>query len=175
MTLICFSFLSKLLAGTKYCYFIYLWLNCRYRLAYSSNYSHILDPLIENNYQLFMIERLIMMGGKTFIRTFKEDETDLSLTDDPKKNTKLWQIPVYNVDETCWRTRPNMLQFLRNTHEIKETSIPEIFRKKFLQWKMRGDWLVCVVNYDVSYSQDFINSLNVCTCLIEKLKWTINF
>lgn len=44
-----------------------------------------------------------MMGAKTFIRTFKEDETDLSLTDDPKKNTKKWQIPelVYNADETC--------------------------------------------------------------------------
>ncbi|XP_020224629.1 uncharacterized protein LOC109806588 isoform X1 [Cajanus cajan] len=76
-------------------------LSVRYRMAYSSNYSHILDPLIENNYQLFMIERLIMMGAKTFIRTFKEDETDLSLTDDPKKNTKLWQIPVYNADENC--------------------------------------------------------------------------
>jgi len=48
-----------------------------------------------------MIERLIMMGAKKFIRTFKEDETDLSLTDDPKKNTKLWQVPVYNADETC--------------------------------------------------------------------------
>jgi len=70
-------------------------------VAYSSNYSHILEPLIENNYQLFMIERLIMMGAKKFIRTFKEDETDLSLTDDPKKNTKLWQVPVYNADETC--------------------------------------------------------------------------
>ncbi|WJX20935.1 hypothetical protein P8452_10417 [Trifolium repens] len=76
-------------------------LSVRYRLAYSSNYSHMLDPVIENNYQLFMIERLIMMGAKTFIRTFKEDETDLSLTDDPKKNTKKWQIPVYNADETC--------------------------------------------------------------------------
>ncbi|XP_027365359.1 uncharacterized protein LOC113872202 isoform X2 [Abrus precatorius] len=76
-------------------------LSVRYRLAYSSNYSHILDPLIENNYQLFMIERLIMMGAKTFIRTFKEDETDYSLTDDPKKNTKVWQIPVYNADEIC--------------------------------------------------------------------------
>ncbi|KAL2325999.1 hypothetical protein Fmac_025057 [Flemingia macrophylla] len=76
-------------------------LSVRYRMAYSSNYSRILDPLIENNYQLFMIERLIMMGAKTFIRTFKEDETDLSLTDDPKKNTKLWQIPVYNADENC--------------------------------------------------------------------------
>lgn len=40
-----------------------------------------------------------MMGAKTFIRTFKEDDTDLSLTDDPKKNTKIWQIPVYTVDE----------------------------------------------------------------------------
>lgn len=71
----------------------------RYKLAYSSNYSHILDPVIENNYQLFMIERLILMGAKTFISTFKVDDSDRSLTDDPKKNTKLWQIPVYTLDE----------------------------------------------------------------------------
>ncbi|KAI8562524.1 hypothetical protein RHMOL_Rhmol03G0042600 [Rhododendron molle] len=44
----------------------------RYKLAYSSNYSSILDPVIENNYQLFMLERLIMMRAKTFIKTFKE-------------------------------------------------------------------------------------------------------
>ncbi|KAI5382717.1 uncharacterized protein LOC127101342 isoform X2 [Lathyrus oleraceus] len=76
-------------------------LSVRYRLAYSSNYSHIIDPVIENNYQLFMIERLILRGAKRFIKTFKEDETDLSLSDDPKKNTKKWQIPVYDGDETC--------------------------------------------------------------------------
>ncbi|GMY19603.1 hypothetical protein FCV25MIE_14842, partial [Fagus crenata] len=74
-------------------------LSVRYKLAYSSNYSRILDPLIENNYQLFIAERLITMGAKTFIKTFKEDETSLSLTDDPKKNTKSWQIPVYTLDE----------------------------------------------------------------------------
>ncbi|GMI78845.1 hypothetical protein like AT3G56750 [Hibiscus trionum] len=73
-------------------------LSVRYKLAYSSNYSHILDPLIKNNYQLFMIERLVLMGAKTFIKTFKEDDMDLSLTDDPKKNTKKWQIPVYTLD-----------------------------------------------------------------------------
>ncbi|MED6132681.1 hypothetical protein PIB30_021165 [Stylosanthes scabra] len=73
----------------------------RYKMAYSSNFSHLLDPLIENNYELFMVERLIMMGAKTFIRTFKEDDTDLSLTDDAKKNTKVWQIPVYTADEPC--------------------------------------------------------------------------
>ncbi len=50
--------------------------------------------LIEN-YQLFIVERLIMMGAKTF----KEDETELSFTDDPKKNTKSWQISVYTLDE----------------------------------------------------------------------------
>lgn len=72
---------------------------CRYKLAYSSNYSDILDPVVQNNYQLFMIERLIMAGAKTLIRTFKEDDTDLSLTDDPKKNTKAWQIPVYTDEE----------------------------------------------------------------------------
>ncbi|KAL0383435.1 UNVERIFIED_CONTAM: hypothetical protein Scaly_0630800 [Sesamum calycinum] len=70
----------------------------RYKLAYTSNYSSLLDPLVENNYQLFMVERLIMMGAKTFIRTFKEDDADLSLTDDPKKNTKIWHIPVYTKD-----------------------------------------------------------------------------
>nr|GMC84280.1 uncharacterized protein LOC109158676 [Ipomoea batatas] len=70
----------------------------RYKLAYSSNYSSILDPLIENNYQLFMVERLIMVRAKTFIKTFKEDATDLSLTDDPKKNTKVWGKPIYMMD-----------------------------------------------------------------------------
>ncbi|KAF9597848.1 hypothetical protein IFM89_021933 [Coptis chinensis] len=74
-------------------------LSVRYRLAYSSNYSNILDPVIENNYQLFMLERLIMIGAKTVIKTFKVDNTDLSLTDDPKKNTKIWKIPVYTMDE----------------------------------------------------------------------------
>lgn len=73
-------------------------LYCSYKLAYSSNFSSILDPVIENNYQLFMVDRLILAGATTFVRTFKEDENDLSLTDDPKKNTKKWQIPVYTLD-----------------------------------------------------------------------------
>ncbi|XP_038974530.1 uncharacterized protein LOC120105846 [Phoenix dactylifera] len=73
-------------------------LSARYKLAYSSNFSSILDPVIQNNYQLFMVERLILVGAKTFIKTFKEDENDISLTDDPKKNTKSWQIPVYTID-----------------------------------------------------------------------------
>jgi hypothetical protein len=71
----------------------------RYKLAYSSNYSYILDPLIENNYQLFMVERLIMQGARNFIKTFKEDEGDLFLTDDSKKTSNNWQIPVYTDDE----------------------------------------------------------------------------
>ncbi|PQM36951.1 uncharacterized protein Pyn_15228 [Prunus yedoensis var. nudiflora] len=74
-------------------------LSVRYKLAYSSNYSHILDPVIGNNYQLFMVERLIMMGAKKFIRTFKREDTYLSLTDDPKKNSKLWKMPVSTMDE----------------------------------------------------------------------------
>lgn len=77
---------------------------CRYKLAYSSNFSQILDPVIENNYQLFMVERLVLAGAKTYIKTYKEDDIDLSLTDDPKKNTKNWQIPVYTLDrdQECW-------------------------------------------------------------------------
>ncbi|KAJ0975838.1 hypothetical protein J5N97_017803 [Dioscorea zingiberensis] len=73
-------------------------LSASYRVAYSSNYSDILDQVVHNNYQLFIIERLILAGAKTFVRTFKEDDNDLSLTDDPKKNTKSWQIPVYTID-----------------------------------------------------------------------------
>lgn len=45
-----------------------------------------------------MVERLVLMGAKTFIKTYKEEDTDLSLTDDPKKNNKIWQIPVYTKD-----------------------------------------------------------------------------
>ncbi|CAN6586246.1 unnamed protein product [Malus baccata var. baccata] len=41
---------------------------------------------------------LYMMGAKTFINTFKEDDSDLNLTND-QKNTKVWQIPVYTMDE----------------------------------------------------------------------------
>ncbi|KMZ70875.1 hypothetical protein ZOSMA_192G00520 [Zostera marina] len=70
-----------------------------YKLAYSSNYSSLIDPVIENNYHLFMLERLILAGAKKFIKTFKEDVNELSLTDDPKKNTKAWQIPVYTLDD----------------------------------------------------------------------------
>ncbi|WOL16382.1 hypothetical protein Cni_G25169 [Canna indica] len=73
-------------------------LSVRYKLAYSSNFSDILDPVIENNYQLFMVERLILAGARTFVKTYKEDKHDLSLTDDPKKNTKNWQIPVFTMD-----------------------------------------------------------------------------
>ncbi|KAL3568980.1 hypothetical protein D5086_028870 [Populus alba] len=60
----------------------------RYKLAYSSNYSRILDPVIENNYQLFMIERLILMGAKTFIKTFKEVDNDSKEVD--KAFMTLW-------------------------------------------------------------------------------------
>uniref|UniRef100_A0ACD5WRW6 Uncharacterized protein n=1 Tax=Avena sativa TaxID=4498 RepID=A0ACD5WRW6_AVESA len=70
-------------------------LSDRYKLAYSSNFSSILEPIIENNYQLFMVERLIMQGARTFVKTMKEFDNDLALCDDPKKNTKVWEEPVY--------------------------------------------------------------------------------
>ncbi|XP_039796943.1 uncharacterized protein LOC120661975 [Panicum virgatum] len=73
-------------------------LSDRYRLAYSSNFSSILDPIIENNYQLFMVERLIMQGARTFVKTMKEFDKDIALCDNPKKNTKDWQKPVYTDD-----------------------------------------------------------------------------
>ncbi|XP_078433352.1 uncharacterized protein LOC144704707 [Wolffia australiana] len=74
-------------------------LSSRYKIAFASNFTRIVESVIENNYQLFMIERLVMAGARTLIRTFKEDQTDLSLTDDPKKNTKNWSKPVYTLEE----------------------------------------------------------------------------
>uniref|UniRef100_A0A0E0ANC8 Uncharacterized protein n=1 Tax=Oryza glumipatula TaxID=40148 RepID=A0A0E0ANC8_9ORYZ len=70
-------------------------LSDRYKLAYSSNFSSILEPVIDNNYQLFMVERLIMQGARKFVKTMKEFDNDLSLCDDPKKNTKVWEEAVY--------------------------------------------------------------------------------
>ncbi|EPS66421.1 hypothetical protein M569_08351, partial [Genlisea aurea] len=75
-------------------------LGVRYKLAYSWNYSWVLDPVIKNNYQLFMVERIVMKGAKVLIKTYREEESDLSLTDDPKKNTKNWQVPVYTEEGT---------------------------------------------------------------------------
>lgn len=71
----------------------------KYRLAYSSNFTNILEPVVQNNYHLFMLERLVLAGARTLIKTFKEEPTDLSLTDDPKKNMKEWQIPVYTFGD----------------------------------------------------------------------------
>ncbi|NP_001345655.1 uncharacterized protein LOC100193408 isoform 1 [Zea mays] len=73
-------------------------LSDKYRLAYSSNFSSILNPIVKNNYQLFMVERLIMQGARTFVKTMKEFDEDLALCDDPKKNTKDWREPVYTDD-----------------------------------------------------------------------------
>jgi hypothetical protein len=42
-----------------------------------------------------MVERLIMQGARKFVKTMKEFDNDLSLCDDPKKNTKVWEEAVY--------------------------------------------------------------------------------
>ncbi|KAH9330254.1 hypothetical protein KI387_002362, partial [Taxus chinensis] len=75
-------------------------LSDKYRLAYSSNFTNILEPIVRNNYHLFMLERLVLADARTLIKTFKEESSDLSLTDDPKKNLRDWQIPVYTLDDT---------------------------------------------------------------------------
>ena len=61
-----------------------------------------------------MIERLILAGARTFVKTYKDDEGDLSLTDDPKKNTKIWSKPVYTLDEsgTRWLSFDHMNSWL---------------------------------------------------------------
>ncbi|KAG6523676.1 hypothetical protein ZIOFF_013542 [Zingiber officinale] len=80
----------------------YLIIQCklcnRYELACSSNFTIIFDSVVENNYHLFIVERLILASAETYVKTYKEDEDDLSLINDPKNNNKNCQIPVYTMD-----------------------------------------------------------------------------
>lgn len=71
----------------------------KYTVAFSSQFKSILDPVVQNNYQLYMVERLILLGAKTYVGTFKEAPSDLSLTDDVKKQIRTWDIPVHTFDK----------------------------------------------------------------------------
>eukprot|EP00250_Pteridium_aquilinum_P019388 c24409_g1_i1 orf=122-1381(+) len=75
-------------------------LGSKYKVVSISHFRSILDPVVQNNYQLFIIERLILFGAKTYVKTFKEFPSDLSLTDDIKKKLRAWVIPVYTFDES---------------------------------------------------------------------------
>lgn len=66
----------------------------RYRVVKAENFSAILNPVVENNYQLFMVERLVLLGAKTLVRTWKEDAGDLSLSDEVKKKPHRWEHAV---------------------------------------------------------------------------------
>ena len=69
-------------------------------MVFISHFQNILEPVVQNNYQLFMVERLVLFGAKNYVKTFKEFPWDLSLTDDKKKKLKAWEIPVYTFDES---------------------------------------------------------------------------
>lgn len=66
----------------------------RYRVMKAENFSAILDPVVHNNYQLFMVERLVILGAKTVVKTWKEDPGDLSLSDEAKKKPHRWDHAV---------------------------------------------------------------------------------
>lgn len=75
-------------------------LSSKYNVVFISQFKSIVEPVVQNNYQLFIIERLILFGAKTFVKTFKDDPSDLSLTDDAKKKLRTWEIPVFTFDES---------------------------------------------------------------------------
>jgi len=57
----------------------------------AENFSAILEPVVHNNYQLFIVERLVLVGAKTLVKTWKEEPGDLSLSDEAKKKRHRWQ------------------------------------------------------------------------------------
>lgn len=75
-------------------------LTSKYKVVFSTHFRKILDPIVQNNYQLFIMERLILLGAKVYVKTFKEDLFDLSLTDDAKKAIRSWEIPVYTFEKS---------------------------------------------------------------------------
>uniref|UniRef100_M4CGB7 O-fucosyltransferase family protein n=1 Tax=Brassica campestris TaxID=3711 RepID=M4CGB7_BRACM len=148
----------------------------RYKLAYSSNFSEILDPIIKNNYQLFMVERLVMMGAKTFFKTFKEYETDLTLTDDPKKN-KNWEIPVYTMED---ERKESLMNLARAT--LKRIVMVSLLRKLVPQSEYRkllGAVVVIAANAggawtpigDVSTTMLWIHGLGVLWVLTDAIHY----
>lgn len=66
----------------------------RYRVMKAKNFSSILDTVVHNNYQLFIVERLVLMGAKTLVNTWKENADDLSLSDETKKKLHRWEHAV---------------------------------------------------------------------------------
>lgn len=60
----------------------------------ADTFSTTLQPVVQNNYQLFMVERLVLLGAKTLVKTWKEDEGDCSLSDEPKKQLRQRMKPV---------------------------------------------------------------------------------
>ncbi|XP_073386119.1 uncharacterized protein [Physcomitrium patens] len=60
----------------------------------AKNFSSILDTVVHNNYQLFIVERLVLMGAKTLVNTWKENADDLSLSDETKKKLHRWEHAV---------------------------------------------------------------------------------
>lgn len=63
----------------------------RYRIMRACNFSENLSPLIKNNYQLFIVERMVLLGAKVLVKTWKENAGDLSLSDEKKKKSQRWE------------------------------------------------------------------------------------
>ena len=55
-------------------------------------FGAVLEAVVHNNYELFVVERLVLLGAKTLVKTWKEEAGDLSLSDEPKK-----QLHHHNV------------------------------------------------------------------------------
>ena len=63
----------------------------RYRIMRACNFSENLSTLIKNNYQLFIVERMVLLGAKVLVKTWKENAGDLSLSDEKKKKSQRWE------------------------------------------------------------------------------------
>lgn len=63
----------------------------RYRIMRACNFSEKLSPLIKNNYQLFIVERMVLLGAKVLVKTWKENAGDISLSDEKKKKIQRWE------------------------------------------------------------------------------------
>lgn len=83
----------------------------RYRIMRACNFSENLSPLIKNNYQLFIVERMVLLGAKVLVKTWKENAGDISLSDEKKKKSQRWE-PVI----VTWAALINLHQNYGDNH-----------------------------------------------------------
>jgi hypothetical protein len=91
----------------------------RYRIMRACNFSEKLSPLIKNNYQLFIVERMVLLGAKVLVKTWKENAGDISLSDEKYDFCPPKMVPQGLFPCLGWGASCNYNNVLQECIELK--------------------------------------------------------